>query len=126
MDLNITGKILLFKSLSMISDEVLSDFRKMPENLTFAQGVQMLKTAQEKLGKQSGHLGRVPSAKRVRTVFRVNERIESGSVSGSEEFFASRDFNVATSMLTSFLCVTFASATVWNWGVRRLSRSAFQ
>jgi hypothetical protein len=42
-----TGKILLFKSLSLISDEVLSDFRKMPENLTFAQGVQMLKTAQE-------------------------------------------------------------------------------
>jgi hypothetical protein len=47
MDLNMTGKILLFKSLSLISNEVLSDFRKMPENLTFAQGVQMLKTAQE-------------------------------------------------------------------------------
>ena len=48
MDLSMTGKILLFKSLSLISDEVLSDFRRMPENLTFAQGVQMLKTAQEK------------------------------------------------------------------------------
>jgi hypothetical protein len=49
MSLNITGKILLFKGLSMVSDEVLSDFRKMPENLTFAQGVEMLKAEQEKL-----------------------------------------------------------------------------
>jgi hypothetical protein len=49
MDLNITGKILLFKSLSMVSDEVLSDFRKMPENLTFAQGVEMLKAERDKL-----------------------------------------------------------------------------
>jgi len=47
--LNITGKILLFKGLKMESDEVLSDFRKMPENLTFAQGVEMLKTEQDKL-----------------------------------------------------------------------------
>jgi hypothetical protein len=49
MSLNITGKILLFKGLTMVSDEVLSDFRRMPENLTFAQGVEMLKTEQEKL-----------------------------------------------------------------------------
>ncbi len=48
MSLNITGKILLFKGLTMVSDEVLSDFRRMPENLTFAQGVEMLKTEQEK------------------------------------------------------------------------------
>ena len=49
ISLNVTGKILLFKSLKMESDEVLSDFRKMPENLTFAQGVEMLKTEQDKL-----------------------------------------------------------------------------
>jgi hypothetical protein len=49
--LNITGKILMVKSLSMISDEVLSDFKKMPENLTFAQAVEMLKTGQEKLAR---------------------------------------------------------------------------
>jgi hypothetical protein len=47
-DLNITGKILMFKSLSMVSDEVLSDFQKMPENLTFAQGVEKLKRQEEK------------------------------------------------------------------------------
>jgi hypothetical protein len=49
ISLNITGKILLFKGLKMESDEVLSDFHKMPEHLTFAQGVEMLKTEQDKL-----------------------------------------------------------------------------
>jgi hypothetical protein len=49
ISLNVKGKLLLFKSLNMVSDEVLSDFRKMPGNLTFAQAVEMLKTEQEKL-----------------------------------------------------------------------------
>ncbi len=53
ISLNVTGKILLFKSLSMVSDEVLSDFRKVPENLTFAQGVERLKTEQERLAHNS-------------------------------------------------------------------------
>jgi hypothetical protein len=48
MSLSITGRILLFKSLSMVSDEVLSDFRRVPDNLTFAQGVEMLKTEEQK------------------------------------------------------------------------------
>lgn len=47
--LNVTGKILLFKTLSMVSDEVLSNFQKMPEKLTFAQGVEMLKAEHDKL-----------------------------------------------------------------------------
>ncbi len=49
LNLNITGKILLFKTLSMVSDETLSDFRKMPETLTFAQAVVMLKAEQDRL-----------------------------------------------------------------------------
>ena len=49
LSLNVTGKILLFKSLNMVSDETLSDFRKMPENLTFAQAVEMLKAEQDRL-----------------------------------------------------------------------------
>jgi len=49
VSLNVTGKLLLFKGLNMASDEVLSDFRKMPADLTFARGVEMLKTEQEKL-----------------------------------------------------------------------------
>jgi hypothetical protein len=48
MKLNIRGKILLFKTFSMVSDEVFSDFRRVPETLTFAQGVEMLKAEQEK------------------------------------------------------------------------------
>ncbi len=48
MSLQITGKILLFKTLSMVSDEVFTDFRRVPDNLTFAQGVELLKTAQQK------------------------------------------------------------------------------
>lgn len=49
MSLNITGKILLFKSISMVSDEVFSDFRRVPDDLSFAKGVEMLKAEQEKL-----------------------------------------------------------------------------
>lgn len=49
MHLSITGKILLFKSLSMVSDEVFSDFRRVPDKLTFAQGVEMLTAEREKL-----------------------------------------------------------------------------
>ena len=43
MDLAFTGKILLIKSLSIKSNEVFSDFRRASGNLTFAQGVEMLK-----------------------------------------------------------------------------------
>ncbi len=49
MSLKITGKILMFKSISMISDEVISDFRRVPENLSFAKGVEMLKAEREKM-----------------------------------------------------------------------------
>jgi hypothetical protein len=49
ISLNVTGKLLLFKSLKMVTDEVLSDFRKMPANLTFARAVETLKSEREKL-----------------------------------------------------------------------------
>jgi len=49
MSLKITGKILMFKSISIDSDEVYSDFQRVPANLTFAKGVEMLKSAEEKL-----------------------------------------------------------------------------
>jgi hypothetical protein len=48
MHLNITGEILFFKSLNMVSDEVFTDFRRVPDNLTFAQGVKMLRSEEEK------------------------------------------------------------------------------
>jgi hypothetical protein len=49
MSLNFTGKILLFKSLAIKSEEVFSDFRRVPDGTTFAQGVEMLKEEEVKL-----------------------------------------------------------------------------
>jgi hypothetical protein len=46
MDLAFTGKILFFKNLNIKSTEVYSDFRPVPTDLTFAQGVDLLKKQQ--------------------------------------------------------------------------------
>ena len=54
MNLKMTGKILLFKGISIISDEVFSDFRRVPGDLTFAKGVELLKGEQAKLLQASG------------------------------------------------------------------------
>jgi len=43
MSLSFTGRILLFKTLTIKSDEVFSNFRRAPSNLSFAQGVELLK-----------------------------------------------------------------------------------
>jgi len=57
MKLDITGKILLFKTLTMVSDEVFSDFRRVPDNLPFAQGVELLRAEEERQEKvaPNGH-----------------------------------------------------------------------
>jgi hypothetical protein len=49
MSLAFTGKILLFKNLAISSDEVFSQFRRVPNDTTFAQGVQMLKAEETRL-----------------------------------------------------------------------------
>ena len=49
LKLNITGKILLFKSITMSSDEVFGDFQKVPQDLTFADAVKMLHTEEDRL-----------------------------------------------------------------------------
>lgn len=49
MSLKMTGKILMFKSISMTSDENFADFQRVPDNLPFAKGVELLKSEQEKL-----------------------------------------------------------------------------
>jgi hypothetical protein len=46
MDLAFTGKVLLFKSINVKSTEIYGDFRPVPADLTFAQGVQLLKQQQ--------------------------------------------------------------------------------
>jgi hypothetical protein len=42
MDLAFTGKILLFKTLTVQSSDIFSDFRPVPSNLNFTQGVELL------------------------------------------------------------------------------------
>jgi len=49
MSLKMTGKILMFKGITMISDESFSDFRPVPNDVTFAKAVTMLTNEQEKL-----------------------------------------------------------------------------
>jgi hypothetical protein len=46
MDLALTGKVLLFKSINVKSTEIYSDFRPVPADLTFAQGIELLKQQQ--------------------------------------------------------------------------------
>jgi hypothetical protein len=49
IDLKITGKILMFKGLNIISDETFSDFHRVPADLTFVKGVDLLKSEEQKL-----------------------------------------------------------------------------
>ena len=46
MDLAFTGKILLFKSIDIKSTEIYGDFHPVPPDLTFAQGIELLKQQQ--------------------------------------------------------------------------------
>ena len=46
MRLEFTGKVLLFKNIAMKSEEVFSNFRRVPAGTTFADGVKMLKQEQ--------------------------------------------------------------------------------
>jgi hypothetical protein len=57
MSLKLTGRILLVKSFTMNSDEVFSDFRRLPEDLPFTQAVEILKKEQEKLALSFGTNG---------------------------------------------------------------------
>jgi hypothetical protein len=49
MDLDLTGRILFFKKLVVKSSQTCSDFHEAPPNLTFAQGVELLKKQAEEL-----------------------------------------------------------------------------
>jgi hypothetical protein len=43
MTLDFTGKILLFKNLSIVSKEIFRDFKQVPTDLTFAQALELLR-----------------------------------------------------------------------------------
>jgi hypothetical protein len=49
ISIRLTGKILLFKNISYNQTESSSDFQKVPEDLTFEQGLELLKKQEEKL-----------------------------------------------------------------------------
>ena len=49
MRLAFTGKILLFKNIAIHSEEMFGNYRRVPDDTTFAQGVEMLKAEQAKL-----------------------------------------------------------------------------
>ncbi|MGA8762134.1 MAG: hypothetical protein WB562_04515 [Candidatus Sulfotelmatobacter sp.] len=49
MQLAFAGKILMVKSLNISSNEVFSDFRRVPSDTTFAKGVEMLKAEDARL-----------------------------------------------------------------------------
>ena len=49
MHLDIKGRILLVKSLTYVSDEVFSEFRRMPDHLSFAEGAKGLEAEQKKM-----------------------------------------------------------------------------
>lgn len=55
MILKITGRILLFKSIGMNSDESFSDFHEVPKDLSFAKGVELLQTEFEKPSHDGPH-----------------------------------------------------------------------
>ncbi len=57
MDLAFTGKILLFKSIDIKSTETYSDFHPVPANLTFAQGIQLLKKQQAAIAQNHPPIG---------------------------------------------------------------------
>src|ERR1700733_1887715 len=49
MALSFTGKLLLFKTITIKSEEVFTDFQRVPGDTTFAQGVELLKAEEAKL-----------------------------------------------------------------------------
>lgn len=55
MDLAFTGKILFFKSINITQTEVMSDFQPVPSNLTFAQGLELLRKHEALLAENGSH-----------------------------------------------------------------------
>jgi hypothetical protein len=64
MRLEFNGKILLFKNIAIKSDEVFSDFKRVPANTTFAEGVRMLEQEEQKLAQNGGETAQVESRSR--------------------------------------------------------------
>jgi hypothetical protein len=61
MRLEFNGKILLFKSIAIKSEEIFSNFRRVPADITFTQGVEMLKAEQAKPAQSGDETAKVGS-----------------------------------------------------------------
>jgi hypothetical protein len=64
MSLSFKGKILLFKSIAIQSDEVFSNFQRVPSDTTFAQGVQMLKAERARLAEGAAETQKAENSSR--------------------------------------------------------------
>jgi hypothetical protein len=53
MDIQFTGKALLFKTISLHQIEKLSDFRRVSDGLTLAQGIEMLKKSESQVAENA-------------------------------------------------------------------------
>ena len=53
MDLSFTGRLLLFKGLNIKSSEVYDNFHRVPSDLTFAQGVELLRKQEAVMAQES-------------------------------------------------------------------------
>ena len=49
IQLNFTGKVMMVKNILIKSDEILSDFQRVPDDLTFPKGVELLEQEWAKL-----------------------------------------------------------------------------
>jgi hypothetical protein len=54
MDLKFTGKILVVRNFGIVSNELFSDFHRVSPDMTFAQGVELLKEEHTKIAQDSG------------------------------------------------------------------------
>jgi hypothetical protein len=61
MRLDFAGKVFLFKNIAIKSEEVFSDFRRVPASITFAEGVKMLEQEQSKPEKNGSETARAES-----------------------------------------------------------------
>lgn len=61
MRLEFNGKMLMFKNIAVKSDEKFSDFRRVPADTTFAQGVEMLMAEQAKLARGGSQTAKAES-----------------------------------------------------------------
>jgi len=57
MHLDFNGKIMMFKNLTIKSDDTFTDFRPVPENLTFAQAIELLKKQEDTVAENHSQNG---------------------------------------------------------------------